>query len=117
MLHALAGRDFYFESAQADFEWTGVTDGLRLVATFGSLIANTDRHFGNLTFFDNYEGKFRLAPVYAMLPMLFAPEHDQLGAGNFDPPDPSTATLRAYGRARACGAVLARLRRGQAHQR
>jgi hypothetical protein len=74
---------------------------VRLVATFGSLIANTDRHFGNLAFFDNYEGKFRLAPVYDMLPMLFAPEHDQLAERVFDPPDPSTATLRAYGRARA----------------
>jgi hypothetical protein len=74
---------------------------VRLVATFGSLIANTDRHFGNLGFFDGYDGKFRLAPVYDMLPMLFAPEHDQLAARVFIPPDPTTASLRAYGRARA----------------
>ncbi len=73
---------------------------VRLVATFGGLIANTDRHFGNLGFYDRYDGKFRLAPVYDMLPMLFAPEHDQLFAREFTPPDPASTTLRAYGRAR-----------------
>jgi hypothetical protein len=74
---------------------------VRLVSTFGSLIANTDRHFGNLAFFDQYNGRFRLAPVYDMLPMLFAPEHDQLAARSFVPPEPSSANLREYGRARA----------------
>lgn len=73
---------------------------VRLLATFGGLIGNTDRHFGNLACFDNYEGKFRLAPVYDMLPMLFAPEHDQIAVRSFTPPDPASATLRAYGRAR-----------------
>ena len=75
-------------------------ESVRLVSTFGSLIANTDRHFGNLAFFDQYDGRFRLAPVYDMLPMLFAPEHDQLAARSFAPPDPSSANLREYGRAR-----------------
>ena len=69
--------------------------------TFGSLIANTDRHFGNLAFFDHCDGKFRLAPIYDMLPMLYAPEHDQLTARTFEPPDPSSSNLREYGRARA----------------
>ena len=75
-------------------------EAVRLVSTFGSLIANTDRHFGNLAFFDQYDGRFRLAPVYDMLPMLYAPEHDQLAARSFAPPDPSSANLREYGRAR-----------------
>ncbi|MEJ0085051.1 MAG: type II toxin-antitoxin system HipA family toxin YjjJ [Pseudomonadota bacterium] len=74
---------------------------VRLVSTFGALIANTDRHFGNLAFFDRYDGKFQLAPVYDMLPMLFAPEHDQLPERRFAPPDPTSETLRAYARARA----------------
>ena len=56
--------------------------------------------FGNLAFFDQYDGRFRLAPIYDMLPMLYAPEHDQLAARNFAPPDPSSANLREYGRAR-----------------
>jgi len=74
---------------------------VRLVSTFGSLIANTDRHLGNLTLFDDYAGNFRLAPVYDMLPMLFAPEHGQIIAREFDPPDPAADTLRAYARARS----------------
>ena len=57
---------------------TATLETVRLVATFGSLIANTDRHFGNLGFFDNYDGKFRLAPVYDMLPMMFAPSTTRL---------------------------------------
>lgn len=74
---------------------------VRLAATFGALIANTDRHFGNLAFYDRYDGRFALAPIYDMLPMLFAPEHGQVTARVFNPPDPTSETLRAYGRARS----------------
>jgi hypothetical protein len=74
---------------------------VRLVATFGALIANTDRHFGNLALYDRYDGQFELAPVYDMLPMLFAPEHDQVMAHVFEPPIPSSETLRCYGEARS----------------
>jgi hypothetical protein len=77
-------------------------DGLeqiRLVTAFGALIANTDRHFGNLSFFDDYSGGFTLAPVYDMLPMLFAPEHDQVIPREFVPPDATAETLAAYSRA------------------
>jgi HipA-like C-terminal domain len=73
---------------------------VRLVSTFGALIANTDRHFGNLAFYDNYDGRFELAPVYDMLPMLFAPEHDQIVVRIFDPPDPCSDTLSVWARAR-----------------
>lgn len=75
-------------------------DTVRLLATFGALIGNTDRHFGNLAFYDRYDGRFRLAPVYDMLPMLYAPEHDELILRDFDPAGPTADTLRAYGRAR-----------------
>jgi len=40
---------------------------------FGRLIANTDMHAGNLSFYYEGDGKLRLAPVYDMLPMAFAP--------------------------------------------
>jgi hypothetical protein len=73
---------------------------IRLVAIFGALIANTDRHFGNLAFYDRYDGRFDLAPIYDMLPMLFAPEHGQIVPREFSPPDPTSETLRVYGRAR-----------------
>lgn len=75
-------------------------EAIRLVATFGSLIANTDRHFGNLAFYDRYDGQFALAPIYDMLPMLFAPEHAQIMQRRFSPPNPIAETLRAYGQAR-----------------
>ena len=74
---------------------------IQLNSTFGALIANTDRHFGNLAFFDHYTGQFELAPVYDMLPMLFAPEHEQIAARAFNPPDPTSDTLRVWGRARS----------------
>jgi serine/threonine protein kinase HipA of HipAB toxin-antitoxin module len=38
---------------------------------FGKLIANTDLHNDNLSFVP--QGGFKLAPVYDMLPMLYAP--------------------------------------------
>ncbi|HEY6126446.1 MAG TPA: type II toxin-antitoxin system HipA family toxin YjjJ [Steroidobacteraceae bacterium] len=73
---------------------------IRLLATFGALIANTDRHLGNLACFDRYDGRFTLAPVYDMLPMLYAPEHDELPARTFVAPAPTSDSLREYGRAR-----------------
>jgi len=74
---------------------------IQLVTTFGGLIANTDRHFGNLALYDSYTGRFELAPIYDMLPMLFAPEHDQVIARVFEPPDPTSDTLVIWPRARA----------------
>jgi hypothetical protein len=73
---------------------------VRFVATFGALIANTDRHLGNLACIDLYDGKFRLAPIYDMLPMLFAPSHDEILARVFQPPEPAAATMRVWGKAR-----------------
>jgi hypothetical protein len=73
---------------------------MRLLATFGAFIANTDRHFGNLAFYDSYNGKFTLAPVYDMLPMLFAPEHNQIIPREFVPPDPTAEALGSYAIAR-----------------
>ena len=73
---------------------------VRLAATFGALIANTDRHFGNLAFYDLYDGSYQLAPIYDMLPMLYAPEHEQISVRVFNPPDPNSDTVRCWGRAR-----------------
>jgi hypothetical protein len=41
--------------------------------TFGQLIGNTDRHFGNLSFHIDEDASLRLCPVYDMLPMILAP--------------------------------------------
>jgi hypothetical protein len=76
-------------------------DEIRLISSFADLIANTDMHFGNLAFYDTYDGRFRLTPVYDMLPMLFAPAHDQLVARSYTPADPTSDTLNVWGRSRA----------------
>jgi hypothetical protein len=73
---------------------------VRFIATFGELIANTDRHFGNLAFYDDYSDHFSLAPVYDMLPMLFAPQNDQIVARVFGPPGPTANSHRAWAPAR-----------------
>ena len=64
---------------------------LRWLSAFGSLIANTDMHLGNASFL--YEGglRFRLAPAYDMLPMLYAPLREELSSRNFTLPAPTPA--------------------------
>ena len=76
-------------------------DQIRLLDAFGALIANTDRHFGNITLFDDYDGPFTLAPVYDMLPMLFAPQNEQIVPRAFEPPAPRSAWLSVWSRARS----------------
>jgi len=46
--------------------------------SFGSLIANTDRHMGNLSFFFNDLKIGQLTPVYDMLPMAYMPRNGQI---------------------------------------
>ena len=77
------------------------TDRIRFLDAFGALIGNTDRHFGNVTLFDRYEGLFELAPMYDMLPMLYAPENDQLVARQFEPPLPRAQWLPVWSAARS----------------
>lgn len=55
---------------------------------FGKLIGNTDRHHGNISFFCDGEQISGLAPVYDMLPMMYAPQQNQLVARSFDPEPP-----------------------------
>lgn len=85
-----------------------------LVEAFAMLIANTDRHFGNIMLFDRYEGPFELAPVYDMLPMLFAPQHEQIVERTYEPPLPSVALLPVWARARALAQRYWRLLAGDA---
>jgi hypothetical protein len=48
-------------------------DHILRIHAFGNLIANTDMHPGNLSFFLGDDFSLRLAPVYDMLPMHHAP--------------------------------------------
>jgi hypothetical protein len=73
---------------------------IRLIDAFGALIANTNRHFGNLSLFDRHEGEFALAPIYDMLPMMYAPQDGQLVPRPFEPGPPRAEWLRVWPRAR-----------------
>ncbi|MBT9598313.1 MAG: type II toxin-antitoxin system HipA family toxin YjjJ [Vitreoscilla sp.] len=64
---------------------TGTRDAVTCLWHFGQLIANTDMHDGNLSFVPGGAG-LRLAPVYDMLPMGYAPQRGvELADVNFTP--------------------------------
>ena len=44
---------------------------------FGLLIANTDMHYGNISFFLSPRRPFRLTPIYDMLPMGYRPGQNE----------------------------------------
>lgn len=64
----------------ADGRW------IRLLEAFARLIANTDRHFYNLSFFVN--DTYELAPAYDQLPMMFAPVSGRIIEREFKTPIP-----------------------------
>lgn len=72
--------------------------GLATIASlwwFGSLIANTDMHLGNLSFF--VDRTLRPAPAYDMLPMLYAPlPGGEVPARSFTPALPQPAQLESW---------------------
>jgi hypothetical protein len=61
---------------------------VRFLSAFGSLIANTDMHFGNISFLSEGYLQFRLAPAYDMLPMLYAPLQNEVPTREFFRPNP-----------------------------
>ncbi|MBC7603303.1 MAG: type II toxin-antitoxin system HipA family toxin YjjJ [Ramlibacter sp.] len=66
---------------------------------FGKLIGNTDMHDGNLSFMPGPPGlaALELAPVYDMLPMLYAPDRAlELAERPFDPSLPLPAERTAW---------------------
>jgi hypothetical protein len=75
---------------------------MRWLDSFGQLIGNSDRHFGNLSFFVEGESRFRLAPVYDMLPMLFAPVGTDIVERRFEPAPPTADNLDVWPQAARC---------------
>ena len=85
-LHSLTALDLQF-TGNASEGWVGVTRALAqqgvitpaaaeraaLLWAFGTLIGNSDMHGGNLSFIDDGAPPYRLAPVYDMTAMAFAP--------------------------------------------
>ena len=80
---------------------------LRFLEAFGVLIANTDRHYGNISLLLNHDD-WQLSPTYDMLPMLYAPVGGELVARDFaaDRLQPTTATLPEWERATALAKVF-----------
>ena len=67
---------------------------LRLLEAYGQLIANTDRHYGNISLVLK-DDDWALSPTYDMLPMLYAPVSGELVPRDFAsrPQQPTAATL------------------------
>ncbi len=111
------GRRGVVSLSAADNEWTGLGGNWSGVATalhaqgrlsaedaqrvrwldvFGGLIGNSDRHGGNLSFFTAHDGRLALAPVYDMLPMLFAPHQTEVVERPFTPRPPTADSLDVW---------------------
>ena len=78
----------------------GALRAVRFRHAFGQLIGNSDMHFGNLAFWLDDTVPFRLAPVYDMLPMLWAPTvANAMPAPPFAPPPPLPAEREIWSEA------------------
>lgn len=75
---------------------------LCLLDAYGALIANTDRHHGNISLLLQ-ANNWHLAPAYDMLPMLYAPVAGEVVPRDFaaQPPRPGVHTLAVWPQARA----------------
>ncbi len=79
---------------------------LKFLEAYGLLIANTDRHYGNISLLlhgSKNGGDWVLSPTYDMLPMWYAPVGGELVARDFAarPMQPTAATLPEWPRAKA----------------
>lgn len=95
------GRHLNWTSAATELLARGeLTDSdaraVRWLDVFGELIANSDRHFWNVSFFWEPGGRATLAPAYDMLPMLFAPGISGIIERTFQPTPPTAATLDVW---------------------
>jgi hypothetical protein len=66
-----------------------VQRSVRFRELFGHLIANTDMHAANLSFFARGTRVVGLAPAYDMVPMLYANWHANVVEPRFELPTPS----------------------------
>lgn len=76
---------------------------LCFLEAFGILIANSDRHYGNISLLRHNtksmgknNGNWKISPIYDMLPMLYAPIGGELVQRDFaakGKPQPTSATL------------------------
>jgi hypothetical protein len=69
---------------------------IRWLDVFGQLIGNTDRHFGNISFLVEDAKDLHLAPIYDMLPMIFAPQGTNMVERRFAPLPPSASNFDVW---------------------
>jgi hypothetical protein len=77
------------------------TQTLCLLDAFGALIANTDRHHGNVSLL-LHQHRWQLAPAYDMLPMFYAPVAGEVVERDWasQQPRPNAETLAVWPQAR-----------------
>ena len=68
---------------------------IQLQFCFGRLIANSDMHSGNLSFFDDDQMPFALAPAYDQLPMAYASDKQHVSQISVDTDLPSSVWTQA----------------------
>jgi hypothetical protein len=79
--------------------WLTSKDAYRLKTLwwYGTLIGNTDMHYGNVSFFLGPDFPCSLAPVYDMLPMLYRPgEQGAIPHRDFSPVPPPPEALEPW---------------------
>jgi hypothetical protein len=86
----------YYPEHWPETVWAEDARRMRWLKVFGELIANSDMHAGNLSFQHQSPGRYTLAPVYDMLPMLYRPVSGELLPRTFTPPQPTMETAGVW---------------------
>lgn len=92
--HARTWVDALNELNQESLVDDGTPEAGARLQSFGELIGNTDMHFGNLALWMSDDLPFRLAPVYDMLPMLWAPSAQGELVNRRHAPEPPIPAMR-----------------------
>jgi serine/threonine protein kinase HipA of HipAB toxin-antitoxin module len=92
--HARTWADALKELSQEGLVDDGAIKAGARLQSFGELIGNTDMHFGNLALWMSDDLPFRLAPVYDMLPMLWAPSAQGELVNRRHAPEPPIPAMR-----------------------
>lgn len=73
---------------------------LRWLSAFGTLIHNTDQHFGNVSLIPLKEDRFTLAPAYDVLPMFYRPIGSEITPRRNEVPVPRAGASMQWENAR-----------------
>lgn len=82
------------------------TRQIRWAQCFGRLIGNSDMHFGNLSLFSVGTRVLGMAPLYDMLPMMYAAPSGHVTEGVFAPTPVSPAEVEVWDSASAAALVF-----------